>query len=48
MKIKKKALKIGKVVGSIVCIIVGMSMAGFGISNLIPKKQYSRKEVKKK
>ena len=42
---KKKLLKIGKTVGSVICIVVGLSIAGFGVNNFLPKKQYAKKEI---
>ena len=42
---KKKLLAVGKTIGSIVCIVAGLAIAGFGISNFIPKKQYSSIDV---
>ena len=42
---KKKLLQVGKTIGSVVCIVAGLAIAGFGISNFLPKKQYSSIDV---
>ena len=42
---KKKLLQVGKTIGSVVCIIAGLAIAGFGVSNFLPKKQYSSIDV---
>lgn len=41
----KKLKKIGKFFGGIVCIVVGLAISGFGITQLLPKKQYGGGEV---
>lgn len=41
----KRLKKIGKFFGGVVCIIVGIALSGFGISQLFPKKQYGGGEV---
>lgn len=34
----KKLKKIGRFFGGVVCVIVGIALSGFGISQLFPKK----------
>ena len=36
----KKLKKIGRFFGGVVCVIVGIALSGFGISQLLPKNQY--------
>lgn len=36
----KKLKKIGRFFGGVVCVIVGIALSGFGISQLFPKKKY--------
>ena len=45
---KEKLKNAGKTAFHVGCIIVGMAIMGFGFSELLPKKQYSRSEVKAK
>lgn len=42
---KKKLLAVGKTIGSIVCVIAGLAIAGFGVSNFIPKKKYAGGDI---
>lgn len=43
---KENTKKLGKTLGSIICIVAGFAIAYFGVSNLIPKKQkYSKQDI---
>ena len=42
---KKKFIAVGKTIGSVVCIVAGLAIAGFGVSNFLPKKQYSSVDI---
>lgn len=42
---KEKLKKFGSFCGRLTCTIVGLAIAGYGVSYFIPKKQYSYGEV---
>lgn len=42
---KEKLKKFGAFCGRVACTIVGLAIAGYGISYFVPKKQYSYGEV---
>ena len=42
---KEKLKKFGTFCGRVACTIVGLAIAGYGISYFVPKKQYSYGEV---
>lgn len=42
---KKKLFKLIKILGGIVCIIAGLALSGFGITQFFPEKQYGTGNV---
>ena len=42
---KNKVKKFGAFCGRLACTIVGLAIAGYGVSYFLPKKQYSNAEL---
>lgn len=42
---KQKIKKFGAFCGRLACTIVGLAIAGYGVSYFLPKKQYSSSEL---
>ena len=42
---KQKVKKFGAFCGRLACTIVGLAIAGYGVSYFLPKKQYSNSEL---
>lgn len=42
---KQKIKKFGAFCGRLACTIVGLAIAGYGVSYFLPKKQYSNAEL---
>lgn len=41
-KLKKGLWTIGKYAGGLACVILGLSIGGFGVAQFLPQKQYSK------
>ena len=39
--VKQKVLEVGRVVGGVVCVFVGLAISGFGITQLLPQRKYA-------
>ena len=37
----KTLKKIGKIFGGVICIIIGLTISGFGVTQLLPGKSYA-------